>query len=151
MAVSPASQSQGTGLDYFTSWYLFPSAVDKPAISQDYNPLILPRTSHARELGDVQLQPGVPGGRHASVCLGIWSPGGFHASAYSGIHQPGVPGGRPALLDLPRNLVLRRLSCLNLLGDPLVQEYQEVKMPRPARGFDLQEAVTPQPALGSAP
>ena len=39
----------------------------------------------------------------------------------------------------------------HLLGDPLVQEYQELEMPTPARGFDLQEAVTPQPALGSAP
>ena len=33
MAVSPGSQSQGTNLDYFTSWYLFLSAVEKPAIS----------------------------------------------------------------------------------------------------------------------
>ena len=33
MAVSPGSQYEGTGLDCFTSWYLFPSAVDKPAMS----------------------------------------------------------------------------------------------------------------------
>ena len=52
MAVSLGSQFQGTGLDCFTLWYLFPSAVDKPAKSLDYNPLILPSTSHAGELGD---------------------------------------------------------------------------------------------------
>ena len=33
-------------------------------------------------------------------------------------------------LDLPRDLVLGRLSCLNLLGDPPVQGSQEVDMPR---------------------
>ena len=32
MAVSPGSQSKDTGLDSFTSWYLFPSAVDKLTI-----------------------------------------------------------------------------------------------------------------------
>ena len=56
MAVSPGSQSQGTGLDCFTSWYLFPSAVNKLAMSQDYNPLILPSTGHAGDLGEAQLQ-----------------------------------------------------------------------------------------------
>ena len=30
MAVSPDFQFQGTGLDCCTSWYLFPSTVDKP-------------------------------------------------------------------------------------------------------------------------
>ena len=54
-------------------------------------------------------------------------------------------------LNLPRDLVLGRLSCLNLLGDPPVQGSQEVDMPRPAQGFDLQEAVMPEPAWGSAP
>ena len=54
-------------------------------------------------------------------------------------------------VDLPKDLVLRRLSHLNLLGDPPVQGSQEVDMPRPAQEFDLQEAVTPQPAWGSAP
>ena len=33
MAVLPGSQSQGTGLACFTSWYLFPSMVYKPAMS----------------------------------------------------------------------------------------------------------------------
>ena len=54
-------------------------------------------------------------------------------------------------VDLPKDLVLRRLSHLNLLGDPPVQGSQEVDMPRSAQEFDLQEAVTPQPAWGSAP
>ena len=72
---------------------------------------------------------------------------------------------RPTCLDLPRDLVLGRLSCLNLLGNPSDQGSQEVNMPqpaqgpnsqeadmpRPAQGFNLQEAVTPQPAWGSAP
>ena len=66
-------------------------------------------------------------------------------------------------LDLPRDLVLRRLSHLNLLRNPPVQGSQEVKMPQPAlgpnsqeadmqpaQGFNLQEAITPQPAWGSA-
>ena len=98
-----------------------------------YNPLILPSTSHARDLGDAQLQPADP--------------------------------RRKTCLDLPRDLVLRRLSHLNLLGDPPVQGSQEIVTPRPAqepnsrdaitpqpaRGFDLQESVMPQPAWGSAP
>ena len=62
MTVSSGSQSQGTGLGCFTSWYIFPSAVDKPAMSLDYNPLILPSTSHAGGLGNAQLQPEIPGG-----------------------------------------------------------------------------------------
>ena len=33
MTISPDSQSQGTDLDCFTPWYLFPSTVDKPAMS----------------------------------------------------------------------------------------------------------------------
>ena len=65
MPVSPGSQSQGTGLGCFTSWYIFPSAVDKPAMSLDYNPLILLSTGHAGDLGDTQLQSRVPGGQPA--------------------------------------------------------------------------------------
>ena len=89
MAVSPGSQSQGTGLDCFTSWYLFPSVVDKPAMSEDYNPLILRSTGHAGDIGDDQLQSRVP---RRSTCL-----------------------------ELPKNLVLRRLSRLSLLRDLPVQ------------------------------
>ena len=78
--------------------------------------------------------------------------------------QSGGPR-RSSRLDLPRDLVLKRLSGLNLFRDPPVQgsqevdmprlaqgpNYQEANMPRPAQGFDLQDAVTPQPAWGSAP
>ena len=67
--------------------------------------------------------------------------------------------------NLPKDLVLERLSLLNLLRDPPAQWSQEVIMrqpaqgpnsqeadlPRPAQGFDLQEAVMPQLAWGSAP
>ena len=63
------------------------------------------------------------------------------------------------------DLILRRLSHLNLLRDLPVQGSQEINMPQPAQrpnfweanlpqpaqGFDLQEAVMPQPAWGSAP
>ena len=52
------------------------------------NPLILPSTGHAGDLGDAQLQPKGP---RRSTCL-----------------------------DLPRDLVLERLSYLNLLRDPPV-------------------------------
>ena len=78
--------------------------------------------------------------------------------------SPGFPGGQ-SCLDLPRDLVLKRLLCLNLLGDPPIQGSQEVitpqpaqgpnsqeaDLPQPAQGFDLQEAVMPQLAWGSAP
>ena len=56
--------------------------------------------------------------------------------------QSGGPR-RSSRLDLPRVLVLKRLSRLNLLGDPSVQGSQEVVMLRPAQGPNSQEAVTP--------
>ena len=105
MTISPGSQSQATGLDCFTSGYVFPSAVDKPAMSEDYDTLILSSTGHSGDLGDAQLQSGGP---RKSTCL-----------------------------DLPRDLVLERLSCFNLLGDPPVQGSQEAVTLRPAQGFDL--------------
>ena len=68
-------------------------------------------------------------------------------------------------LDLPRDLVLKKLSCLNLLGDPPVKGSQEVitsrpaqglssldaDLPQPAQRLDLQEAVMPQLSWGSVP
>ena len=77
--------------------------------------------------------------------------------------QPGDPW-RLTCLDLSRDLVLGRLTCLSLLGDLPVQGSQEVKMPQPAQGpnsrettsldlpggFDLQEDDLPLPAWGSA-
>ena len=102
-------------------------------MSKNYNPLILPITGHAGDLGDAQLQSGGP--------------------------------RRLTCLNLPRDLILERLSHLNLLGDPPVQGSQEVDLPRPAQGpnywegdmpqpvqgFDLQEVVTSQLSWGSAP
>ena len=37
-------------------------------MSKDYNPLILPSTSHSGDLGDTQLQPGNP---RRSTCLDL--------------------------------------------------------------------------------
>ena len=85
-------------------------------MSKNYNPLILPSTGHAGNLGDTQLQSGGP---RRSTCL-----------------------------DLPRDLVLKSLSCLNLLGDPPVQGSQKVDMLQPAQGPNSWEAVTPQSARG---
>ena len=58
------------------------------------------------------------------------------------------PGGprKSTCLDLPRDLVLRRLSCLNLFGDPSVHGSQEVDMPQLAQGPNSWEADMPQPA-----
>ena len=42
-------------------------------------------------LGMTNSSPGVPGGRLALTCLGIWSSEGFHASTCSGICQPLSP------------------------------------------------------------
>ena len=55
--------------------------------------------------------------------------------------QSGGPR-RSSHLDLPRDLVLERLSCLNLLEDPPVQGSQVIIMPRPAWGPNSREAIT---------
>ena len=64
--------------------------------------------------------------------------------------QSGGPR-RSSRLDLPRVLVLKRLSRLNLLRDLPAQGSQEIHMPQPTQGFDLQEVVMTQPAWASAP
>ena len=80
MGVLPSSQSQGTNMDCFTSWYPFPSAVDKPAI---------------------RLQPLNP--HHHWSC---WRPLGHPTPAW---------GSRSSTyLDLPRDLVPGKWSCLSL-------------------------------------
>ena len=71
---------------------------------------------------------------------------------------------RPKCLNLPEDLILRRLSHLNLLGDLPVQGTQRLtclSLPRDPilrrltcldlSGFNLQEALTAQPPCGSAP
>ena len=84
MAVSPGSQSQGTSLDWFTS-YLFPSVAGNPAMSwlQPLNPT--QHWSRWRPWGRPNSSPGVPGGHHALTCLGILSSKGCHASTCLGI------------------------------------------------------------------
>ena len=47
----PRFPVSGLRLGCFTSWCLFPSMVDKSAMSSHYNPLILPSTSHTGDLG----------------------------------------------------------------------------------------------------
>ena len=64
--------------------------------------------------------------------------------------QSGGPR-RSTCLDLPRDLVLERLSYLNLFEDPPVQGSQKVVTPRPAQGFNHQEAVTSHLGWGSSP
>ena len=119
MAASPGSQSQGTGLDCFTSRYLFPSVVNKLAISYNYNPLILSSTSHSWRFGDTQLKPGDP---RRSTCLNLpRDPVPGKLSCLSMLRDPSAQDPRKSTcLDLPRDLVPGRLSCLNLLRDPPV-------------------------------
>ena len=63
-----------------------------------------------------------------------------------GLETLGTPnsslGGGPGL-NLPKDLVLKRLSCLNLLTDPPVQGSQKVDMPRLAQGSNSREADLP--------
>ena len=70
----------------------------------------------------------IPWGWPASICLGIWSPGDCHTSAFLGIHQCGGP---------------RRSACLYLPNGP---SSREADLTRSAQRFDLQEAVMSQPA-----
>ena len=81
--VSPGSQSQGTGLVGFLYIVIhIPIHGGQTSNELRLQPSILPSTSHAGNLGNVQLQS------RRSTCL-----------------------------DLTRDLVLERLSLLNLLGD----------------------------------
>ena len=50
---------------------------------------------------------------------------------------------RSTCLNLPRNLVLKRLSHLNLLGDLPVQGFQKADLSRPAHGPNSLEADLP--------
>ena len=63
--------------------------------------------------------------------------------------QSGGPR-RSTCLDLPKDLVLERLSRFNLLGDLPVQGSQEVIMTRPAQGPNSREAVMPHPSQAHA-
>ena len=81
-----------------------------------------------------------------------------------GIPSPVLGSQEVDLPQLPRDLVLGRLSHLNLLGDLTVQRSQESDTPwpvqgpssweadmtQPDRGFYLPDVVMPQPSWGSA-
>ena len=69
-------------------------------------------------------------GQPASTCLGILSLGGCPTSIFSGICQCGGPR-RLTCLDLPRDLVLGRLSHLNML------EVHQSRGPRRSTCLDL--------------
>ena len=68
-------------------------------------------------LGTPNSSPGVPGGQPALNCLGIWSLKGCHAlkgwPTCSGIHQSRDPR-KLSRFNLPRDPILRRLTCLDL-------------------------------------
>ena len=106
--------------------------------------LVLGRLSCLNLLGD----PPVQGTQEVNTTCLLWDP----------ILR------RPKCLNLPEDLVLRRLSHLNLLGDLPVQGTQRLtwlSLPRDPifrrptcldlSRFNLQEALTAQPAWGSAP
>ena len=82
-------------------------------------PLILPSTGHARDLGDAQLQPR---GSRRLTCLDLpRDPVPRRLSHLSLLGDPSARDPRKSTcLKLPRDLVSERLSCLNLLRDPPV-------------------------------
>ena len=82
-------------------------------MSQDYNPLILPSTGHAGDLGDAQFQSRGP---RRSTCLDL--PRDLVLERLSHLDLPRDPIlGRPSCLTLPRDSSFRKLSCLSLPGD----------------------------------
>ena len=99
----------------------------------DYNPFILPSTSHAGDLGEAQLQPGDP-----------------RRSACSNIPRDPVPGRLP-WLNLLRDPSVRGSQEVNIPRPAQGLNSWEADLPWPAWGFDLQEVDRPQSAWGSAP
>ena len=78
-----------------------------------YNPLILPSTGHAGNLGDAQLQFM---GTRKSSCLDL--PKDLVLGRLSCLNLPRDPIlRRPSCLDLPGDMISRRLSCLSLPRD----------------------------------
>ena len=136
VAISPGSQSQDTG-----HHGLFPSAVGKPAMSYNYNPLILPSTGHAGDLGDTQLHPR---GSRRSTCLNLpRDPVPTRLSHLSLLRDPSAWNPRKSTcLHLPGDLIPERLSCLSLLRD---QPFQEKGVPRRLSCFSLPEDLQPDP------
>ena len=114
-------------------------AVSQDSLSQGIDLIALCHDIYShlwwRNWKSVKMQP-LKSTQHRSY----WRPWGTPNSS------PAVPGGWPTY-----DLVLERMSHRNMFGNPPVQGSQEVDMPRPSQGFDLQEAVMPQFAWGSAP
>ena len=79
-------------------------------------------------LGMPNSSLGVPGGRPALTCLGIWSSKGCHASTCLEICQSRGPR-RSSRLDLPRDLILGRPTCLNLPGDSISRRLSRLSLP----------------------
>ena len=73
--------------------------------------LVLEMLSRLNLLRD-PLVPGVPGGRHASICPGTQFLGGHHTSTCPGTQF----SGGPSCLNLPGDSISWRLSRLSLPG-----------------------------------
>ena len=72
--------------------------------------------SHWRSWGCPNSSPGVPGGHHALTCLWIGLRKVVTPQPVRGSSSPRGPR-RSSCLDLPRDSISRRLSCLSLSGD----------------------------------
>ena len=72
--------------------------------------------SHWRSWGRPNSSPGVPGGHHALTCLGISLQKVVTPQPVWGSFSP-RGSRRSSCLDLPRDLISRRLSRLSLPGD----------------------------------
>ena len=131
MAASPGSQPQGTGLDCFTSWYLFPSAVNK--------------------CNELKFQPLNP--TQHWLCWWSWG----HPTPVQGSRRStclDLPRDlvlEMSCLNLLRGLPVQGSQEVDMPQPAQGPSSQEAHLPWPAWGFYLQEAVTPQPAWGSAP
>ena len=128
-------------LDCFTSWLSIPICSEQTGNELKLQPLNpTQHWSFWRPWGCPTPVQGVPWGWPASICLGICSQRGCHASTCSGIRQSrGVPGGKPALtclgilsskgchtstcLGIFQSRGPRRLTCLNLPRDPILRRW----------------------------
>ena len=91
-------------------------------------PLILPSTGHAGNLGESHVQSWGPRRLTCLNCLGIWSLKGCHTSTCLGIHQSRGPR-RPSCLDLPRDPILRRLTCLDRPRNLISRRLSRLSLP----------------------
>ena len=78
-------------------------------------------------LGTPNSSPGVPESRPASTCPGIWSLEGCHTSACLGVRQS-RGHRRWTYLNLPRDRILGRPTCLDLLGDSISRRLSHLNL-----------------------